>query len=293
MRKSIILFVFSCFLLLFACSKNSDSTSEDDPNQVDISANLLGTGDSANDLLSNDRFTKIKIEIAYVMGFRPTVAAMNDFVDYIKKHTFKEDIELVFNVLDSSGKETLSLQEIVELESENRTVFNEGDTIGIYIYFADAPSDGDDFGEGRVTVGSVYRNTSMIIHESTVRQLSGSNPFITTADIESATVNHEFGHLFGLVNLGSLPVNDHEDPQAKSHCIVEGCLMRAELQFGSSNESSSLSSKTSNSSDLKSGCSLTGNSILKMLELRSAKGQAVAPDLDAECILDLQANGGR
>ena len=105
---------------------------------------------------------------------------------------------------------------------------------------------------------------------------------VSTADVESATLNHEFGHLFGLVNIGSPAVNDHEDiqldengdpvldgggnPVGNNHCDVDGCLMRAELQFGVG--------------------------IMGMLESMAAKGLAI-PTLDPECILDLQANGGR
>ena len=115
------------------------------------------------------------------------------------------------------------------MESENRTVYNQGETLGVYIYFSDAPSDDDDEDEGLVTLGAVYRNTSMIIYEETLIRFARLSAFITEADIESATINHEFGHLFGLVNLGTEQVNLHEDPDAESHCIVPGCLMRAEL----------------------------------------------------------------
>lgn len=100
MKKISVLFVITGFLLILGCSQSSDDNNiEEGPTSIDKTANLLGTGDSANDLLSNDKFTKLKIEIAYVDGFRPKAAAMNDFVDYIKQHTFKEDIELVYNVL--------------------------------------------------------------------------------------------------------------------------------------------------------------------------------------------------
>ena len=235
MKKTRIILVLSCFLLIIlGCSKNSDDNPEENPINIDKSANLLGTGDSANDLLSNDKFTKLKIEIAYVTGYRPTAAAMNDFVDYIRQHTFKQDIEMVYTELDSPNKETLSLQEIAKLESDNRTVYNDGESLGIYIYFADAPSDDDDAEEGLVTLGAVYRNTSMIIYEETIRTFAAFSIFLLVADVENATINHEFGHLFGLVNLGTTPVNDHEDPEAESHCLVNGCLMRAELQFNAS-----------------------------------------------------------
>ncbi len=290
MRKTKILFVLSCFIFfLTGCSKNSVES----PTSIDKTANLQATGDSANDILSNDNFTKMKIEIAYVTGFRPTTAAMNDFVEYLRKHTFKQNIELIYSELDSPEEETLSLQEIAQLESDNRTVYNDGETLGVYIYFADAPSDDDNEDEDLVTLGAVYRNTTMIIYEETIRRFSVLSNFVPVADIESATINHEFGHLFGLVNLGSEPVNDHEDPEAESHCIVPGCLMRAELQFNPSRVPTSKTAKNVETNELKSACSLNGQSVLKMLELSMAKGQSIAPDLDSECILDLQANGGR
>lgn len=292
MRKSSILFALSCFFLVLACSKNSDDAPEEESIPIDKSANLLGTGESANDLLSNDKFTKLKIELAHVSGFRPKSAAINNFVDYIREHTFKQNIELIYNELPSPGKETLTLQDIAKLESDNRTVYNEGETLGIYIYFADAPADDDIEEEGLVTLGAVYRNTSMVIHEETIQRFASLSGFITEADVENATINHEFGHLFGLVNLGSDQVNDHEDPEAESHCAVLGCLMRAELQFNAS-QPTSRSTQTGDLSDLKSACSLSGHSVLKMLEQNTAKGQGVPPDLDSECILDLQANGGR
>ncbi len=293
MRKIGFYFLAWCLIILSACSKNSDNDPQTVP--IDKTANLQGTGDSANDILSNDNFDKLLIEIDYVQGFRPTDEAMANFVDFfLKLYTFKEDIQFVYDELPSPNEEELTLDEIAELESKNRTLYNTGSTLAIYIYFADAPSEDDEEDEGLVTLGAVYRNTSMIVHEATVRQLAGKSPFITNADVETATLNHEFGHLFGLVDLGTAQVNQHEDTEAVNHCNVDGCLMRAELQFGGPSGKSQLtSSKNVSASGLKAGCSLSGNSVLQMLQKQTSKGAAAAVPLDAECILDLQANGGR
>jgi hypothetical protein len=217
---------------------------------------------------------------------------MNEFVAYLKRRTFKQEVELIFKELPSPNEEDLTLEEIDNLEKENRTAYNNGETLAIYIYFADAPAEDDDEEEGLVTLGAVYRNTSMVIHEVTVRKLANLSSLISVADVEGATINHEFGHLFGLVNLGTDPINDHEDVEAENHCNVNGCLMRAELQFGGSGKSAT---NTAGKSDkgLKSACSLSGQSMLHMLQLQSAKGFAALPTLDAECILDLQGNGGK
>lgn len=277
-------------LLIMGCSKKSDDTPAEQIKPVDKTANLLGTGESAHDILANDNFNKLKIEIAYVTGFKPTTEATNELVNYLKAHTFKEGIQLEFLELDSPDEEDLTVQEIADLEAENRTVYNDDETLAIYIYFADAPAENDDEEEGLVTLGAVYRNTSMVIHEVTVRKLASLSSLISFADVEIATLNHEFGHLFGLVNLGTTPVNDHEDIEAENHCNVSGCLMRGELQFGNSSGKSSLLSAKN---ELQSSCSLSGNSVLKMLENNTSKGLKNSVPLDAECILDLQSNGGR
>ncbi|WP_300025852.1 hypothetical protein [uncultured Maribacter sp.] len=283
-----------------SCSKNS-SDDESPETRVDKSANLLATGDSAKDILSNENFDKLLIEIAYVTGFKPTDEAMTDFTEYLKEHTFKEDIELVYNELSSPSEDELTLQEIADLEISNRTAFNTGRTLAIYIYFADSPAEGDDLDGGLVTLGSVYRNTSMIIHEVTVRDLAALSTSISEADVETTTLNHEFGHLFGLVDLGTEMVNDHqsesenEDGQLvpDNHCNQAGCLMRAELQFGrSSGKSLTANSLSQYEAGVKSGCRLTGHSVLDLLQQNTGKTTNTVA-LDAECILDIQSNGGR
>ena len=285
MKSFQLLMVLALCSVLLACSKN-DSNEGSQSTRVNKTANLQSTGDSANDILSNTNFDKMLIEIAYVSGFKPTESAISQFTDFLRQYTFKQDIEVSYLELDSPDQENLELQEIADLEKENRTAYNDGKTLAVYIYFADVPSEGDDLSEGLLTVGAVYRNTSMIIYENTIRRLASQNPLVTVADIESATLNHEFGHLFGLVDLGSSMVNDHEDPANENHCDVAGCLMRAELQFGGGAARSSDAGKGFNAT-----CNLSGTTVLKMLQSKSGKGNTVA--LDAECVLDLKANGGR
>ncbi len=289
MKKFGVLLMLLSFSIILGCSKNSD---DDPPKPIDKSGNLLATGDSAKDILSNGNFTKIQVEIAFVTGFKPAQEAMNEFVAYLKRRTFKEEVELIFKELPSPNEEDLTLEEIDDLEKENRTAYNNGKTLAIYIYFADAPADDDEEEEGLVTLGAVYRNTSMVIHGVTVRKLANLSGLISVADVEGVTLNHEFGHLFGLVNLGTDSINDHEDAEAESHCNIDGCLMRAELQFGGSGKSATKTTGKSNKG-LKSACSLSGKNVLQMLQLQSAKGSAALPTLDAECILDLQGNGGK
>lgn len=275
MKKKIALYPILSLMLFLGCSKDSGNDPDSNPTS-NRSANLLATGASANDILSNGSFDKLLIEIGYVTGFQPTVDGIDTLEEFIRARTFKEDVEFRYTPLSSPGEETLTLNEVAELERDNRTAYNDGSTLAIYIYFADAPSDSDDESEDLVTLGAVYRNTSMIIYESTVRDLASKSLSISVADLEAATLNHEFGHLLGLVNLGTDPVHpEHEDTQigdndeetGNNHCNVDGCLILAELQFG-------------------------GPMVKSMLS-NVSRGLASVPQLDAECLLDLQNNGGR
>lgn len=256
MRK-ISLLLLVVFICTLGCSK------DEAPKPIDKTANLKGPGDSANDILSDSKYRNMVVEIAYVTGFAPTQTAISEFVALLDRHTHKDDIRIVYKELASPKKDSLSIQEISDLETKNRTVYNDGDTLGLYIYFSDASSDSDKSEENRVTLGAVYRNTSMVIYAATIRNLASRSILISVDEVEAATLSHEAGHLFGLVDIGSPSVNDHQDPDAESHCNVPGCLMRAELQFWGG-----------------------------MAKMLTAKNGNTA-GFGVECLRDLRANGGR
>jgi len=256
-----VIFILLAVFLFIGCSKDSDN---DDPKKsIDKSANLQTTGSSANAILSNTDFEKLAIEIGYVQGHMPSDDAISGFVNFIKARTFKNNITVTYKQLLSPNEETLTLQKIADLEAENRTVYNEDKTLAIYIYFADSPSDEDKPDEDAVTLGAVYRNTSMVIYEKTIKEIAAKSVLLTEAALEETTLNHELGHLMGLVNLGSTMVNDHADTEAQNHCNVDGCLMSAQLKFAAGAKKMLLASKNA------------------------------PPAIDSECLADLKANGGR
>lgn len=252
-----------CLLVLLVCICTLGCSKDEAPRSIDRTANLKGPGDSANDILSDSKFKNMVIEIAYVEGFAPTESAVSQFVALLNQHIYKDNISITYKELTSPNKDNLSIKEIADLETKNRTVYNSEDTIGLYIYFSDAISDSDELDKNLVTLGAVYRNTSMVIYEATIRKLASKSLLISVDEVEAATLSHEAGHLFGLVNLGSPSINDHQDPDAESHCNIAGCLMRAELQFGGG-----------------------------MAKMLTAKNGAT-PGFEAECLRDLRANGGK
>lgn len=256
-KYAFLLFLFS--VLSVSCTSDGDGDNNREPG-IDKIANLQGLGDSAGDLLSDMNFTSMNIEIVYVNGYQPSEAALANFKTFLEERTFKPDgINISLRAVASSGMAPFTIDEIVEIEKETRTVYNSGDEIAVYIYVADGSSEKDE--ENRFTLGSAFRNTSMVLFGGTIEDFASRPNSPSESDIEAAVLNHEFGHLFGLVDIGTEPQSDHADEDNEGHCKVENCLMQASIEFGAG--------------------------IIDEIE-----GGRV-PKLGADCIRDLQAAGGR
>lgn len=252
-KKLLHLFLF--LLIIAGCSKD-----ESPEKGINKSANLKALGTSANDLLSDEKFTSLRIEVVYVNGYEPDQGAINNLKDFLAARIYKPfGITVTSRAVASSNKAPFNINEIVEIESQERSAFNTGDELAVFIYFADGSNEADS--NSQVTLGSAYRNTSIVIYGETIRTIVNRPNSPPKSTIESTVIHHEFGHLFGLVDLGSPLQTSHKDTESAGHCNVEGCLMNANLQFGG-----------------------------QLLDLVDSNG---IPDMDELCILDLQANGGQ
>lgn len=254
-RLKKLLIIFLSFAFVISCTK-------EDINNRDTgkSANLKLTGSSGPDLLSDMEFTSMNIEIVYAEGFRPTSEAINIFRNFLASRVYKPDgIQINLRSVEPSGRSPFNKDDITAVERETRTLYNVGDEIAVWIYFADGEKEEDS--DTTVTLGSAFRNTSIIIYEKTINDFAARNGAPPKAIIEAATLNHEFGHLFGLVDLGINPVSDHEDPEKEGHCDVDECLMRASIEFGSG--------------------------VINVIN------DNTVPELDDACIQDLQSVGGK
>jgi len=221
--------LFFSFLIL-SCSSDSDSsgTNTTDPTL----ANKQALGASARDFLSAEEFTSMNVEIAYVDGFRPSDATLSNLRAFFSARLNKPNgITFTETVVAASKVGSLNRDEYTKIEEDNRTVFNVGDELGVWVFFTNENSESDE-GNSRI-LGTAYRNTSCIIFGETLRDFSSGFTGPSLTQLETVTTEHEFGHLFGLVNLGTPMVRDHEDETAdddgeetpNKHCDQENCLM--------------------------------------------------------------------
>jgi hypothetical protein len=256
--KKIVALVTLVFALLISCSK--DEVTDNSVNVIVKSNNKKVTGSSSHDLLSEDVFKSMVIEIVYVEGFEPSTTAINNFVSFLNARINKSGgITVEKRAIVSPGKATFTDEEIVAFEDANRTKYNNSNQIAVWAFFADGKSSKDT--STGVILGTAYRNTSFVIFENTIQGLSNS-PFEPSRSVlETTVISHEFGHILGLTNLGAPLQSSHEDADHLHHCNVSSCLM-----YWSSE---------------------TGQGIGNMVS------GGLIPQLDAQCIADLRANGGK
>lgn len=251
MIKKLLIYFF-LIVLFISCSKD-DTKSGSGSNP--LAGNKLGVGVSAKDLLAATKFQSIQLEILYMPGYAPDATAINNLVAFLNMLINKPGgIQVTQRQIAASGKTTLSLDEIKAIEDANRTVFNTGSTIGVMAMYVDA-----DYSQGN-TIGVAYRNTSLVVFGKTVVASSGGINQVSRTKLESVGLEHEFGHLLGLVNLGSPMQVNHEDGGHEKHCNNSACLMYYATQ-----------------TNMMGGVILSGP----------------IPALDDNCRNDLRANGGK
>lgn len=249
------------FTIIFGCAREESIGGDDNQNEALIKTfNRQTTGSSANDLLSDNKFTSMIIELVYVEGFEPTQAAIDNLVSFLNDRTYKPNgITVEKREILSPGNATYTVEEIADIERAERKNYNTSSRIAVWAFFVDGKSANDT--ENSVVLGTAYWNTSFVIYEETVNNLS-DGAFEPSRDLlETTVISHEFGHILGLTNLGSPLQSGHEDDEYPNHCNVDTCLMY--------------------------WASETGAGISNITNMSSA------PQLDAQCIADLQANGGK
>lgn len=212
-----------------------------------------------NDFLSAEDYTSLTVEIAYIEGFQPTSSTVQNLKAFLTARLNKPTgINVVQHAVPSSGASTITVDMLRDIERQNRSENTGGTNITAFFYFADADYSGNS-GTSK-TLGVAYDYSSMAIFEKSIREFSGgvNKPSVTT--LETTAIFHEFAHILGLVNNGTPMKEQHQDGAHEGHCSDQGCLMYYLA------ETSGIASN------------LFGGSV---------------PSLDAHCLADLKANGGK
>ena len=156
--------------------------------------------------------------------------------------------------IPASSNSTLSVNDIIAIEQNNRTVFTTSNQIAICILYTNG-----NYTDAN-TLGVAYRNTSAALFGRKIHENSGGIGQASRTKLEATVLEHEVGHLLGLVDLGTSMQTAHKDAAHGNHCNNTSCLMYY----------------ASETTDIL-GFLVTGS----------------IPTLDANCRADLQGNGGK
>ncbi|MBB4807130.1 putative Zn-dependent protease [Chryseobacterium defluvii] len=213
-------------------------------------------GSSANDLLNNNRYNALVIEIQYMPGYAPDTNAIELVKNFLSTFLKKEgNISIVTREISGASASSLSADEIKAIENTNRSSFTSGSTMAVSVIYTNGQ-----YTENANTLGIAYRNTSVALLGKTIHDNSGGFGQVSRTKLEATVHEHELGHLLGLVDLGSSMQVNHKDSVNGSHCNNNNCLMY-------------YASETTD--------------ILSFLNTNNI------PQLDANCKADLKANGGK
>jgi hypothetical protein len=244
---------------VIACKKDEGNDKNDDP----FAENKRGLGESAADLLSNTTYNSMTVELVFEPGIRPSNQAVESFKEFVRSRVNKPGgVNFVETPITTQTGAPYTAAEIREIENNVRTQYTVGDNIAVFVYFPEGRSANDS--GNTVTLGTAYRNTSVVIYQSTLQLITANTPELLTV-LETTTLNHEFGHILGLVNIIDDDIHadgKHEDPLHAKHDINEDCLMF----FDATN--------------------VTARHLSRLIQMGGV------PELDARCIEDLQAKGG-
>lgn len=219
MRKISVYLLLLASLGLAQCKKN-------DSNGSASNLNTRSVGASARELLTAANYQSVKLEIQYMPGYVPDGAALTNVVNFLNTFINKPGgITIIQNPIAGTGKTVLTLAEVYEIEKSHRTVYTQGSQLGVYLMFADAKY------TDAAAVGLAYKNTSMVVFGPSVTESSGGLGQISRTKLETIVEEHEFGHLMGLVDLGTPMLTPHKDPSS-NHCNVTSCLMYYSTNLG-------------------------------------------------------------
>jgi len=236
-------------LLFFACKKQSNTS----PDALPDAYSNQGVGQSAHDLLSADKYTAINIQVQYMPGFPLDTATITRVRDYLAMLCKKPGGVTITQTQIGANGDSITVERAAVLEKQNRTAYTSGTTLALYVMMADS------YDTSVNILGFAYRNTSVCMIGKDIYDHSGGSGQMSRVSLECSVLEHELGHLLGLVNLGTQMLTPHQDVAHGNHCTNTACLMYWQLETHSVFHT------------------IPNNTI---------------PALDSNCRMDLTANGG-
>lgn len=177
-------------------------------------------GLSAADLLRDEKYTSLNIEVQYMEGFEPDPTALKNLQFFLFEHLHKpKGIFITTKQIVAAAEPSLTLEQVVAIERANRTAFVQDNQLTVYILYTNTY-----YTESRM-LGWAYKNTSAVLFGKKILEHARREDTPDRTILESNVLKHEMGHLLGLVSVGTPLQSDHKDDKHGKHCSNPQCLM--------------------------------------------------------------------
>lgn len=191
-------------------------------------ARSAAPGGAARDFLQGNPYSKLVVEIDFQASKPPADSAVELLKKTADERLNKPGGIQVEKTSFSTSESQWSAAKLRDLESSKRGRRTGGDTAALYVLYLGGSYAGDT-ADSKV-LGVAFGPSSVAIFKDNIESAGlslGPIPVFTTVDIERSVLVHEFGHILGLVNLGTPMVKNHEDPDPKhaGHSSNKGSVM--------------------------------------------------------------------
>ena len=218
MKKLLLIWGFTLFF--YSCKKQNTN-----PEALPNAYSNQVIGQSASDLLSSKTYTSISIQIQYMPGFPLDTTVLKNVTDYLGMLCNKPDgITITQTQIAGNNSDTVTTSKAALLEKQYRTAYTSGKNLALYVLITDG------YNNDPGILGFAFRNTSVCLFGQNIYDHSGSLGQTTRVCLESSVLEHELGHLLGLVNLTTPMLTNHQDATHGNHCSNANCLMYWAIQ---------------------------------------------------------------
>lgn len=151
--KTVVILLISCFSL--GCSSDETNQNGNDNGGSEAYRTGLAVGESAKDLLTENSFSKLSIEIGYMEGFALTSQAQREVENFLAEHLHKsQGVEIIQTEIPSQSKENYSAQDLRAIETESRQLFPAENEIKVWVSIVNGKF------ENESVIGLAYQNLS-------------------------------------------------------------------------------------------------------------------------------------
>ena len=204
---------------------DNDGTSENRPTGIAHPTELQNTtpenrnevndfgavGSLNHQYLQPQPFSKLIVEIDHVDSVSPSQSSVNTFLSTIKQFVDKPDgvVRSGDNSLKAQ-KDSYSVQDLLNVAKTNRSNYSQGNMVSLYVLYVNG-----EFAENTNALGVALNSSMFVIFKDKINE--ATTALVFAPEIEKAVLNHELGHLWGLVNITYQSGIDHEDKEHPHH----------------------------------------------------------------------------